>query len=241
MQPKDIVRMESATAKRETKTKTNKATALRKVARKILALAPTRNNIPIIPLSSPSSFGFTLSSERLSPSPSRPQSPSFLFNNYHPTSTFPVPPSPPSLPFLPPAPATPTNSIHRRRGAIIELPNEWYAKAEQYNTPAFARTQSKNRVVAEPIRRVKSYQPSPPPPTQSIRSFGLSVLGGVRRGKSAQAALGVSPSPAPTAARAEEHERHQDVLDWRDSVGLSDDIAMSFDFEEELDQVFVAL
>jgi hypothetical protein len=213
---------------------------LKKVARKILALAPTRNNIPIpipIPLASSSSANFTLTSERLSSSPSRPQSPSLLFNNYHPTSTFPVPLASPS----PPALATPTSSNQRRRGAIIELPNEWYAKAEQYNTPAFARNQTKERVEAEPIRRVKSYQPPPPPPTQSIRSIGLSVLGGVKRGRSAQAALGVSPSPAPNTARAEEHERHQDVFDWRDSLGLSDEVAMSFDLEEELDQVLEAI
>lgn len=236
MQPKITVRIESA--KRETKM--NKPNVLQKVAQKIRALAPIRSNIPIPPpISSSSSLSLTFTSERLS---SSPQSPSFPFSNYHPTSTFPVPYALPSPALVPPAPAvaTPTSSIHRRRGAIIELPNEWYAKGEQYNSPAFARTQSKEHVGAEPIRRAKSYQP-PPPPTQSIRSIGLSVLGGVRRGKSAQAALCVGPAPAPNAARVEEHERHQDVLDWRESLGLSDEIAFSFDFEEDLDQVFEGL
>lgn len=241
MQPRNIVRLEPS----KQEMKTNKATVLQKVARSIFALAPIRssksNNIPIpIPLSSSSSLSSSSTSEHLSPSPSRRQLSAFSFNNYHPT--LPAPPVKSSLPFVPPTHATPsTSSIHRRRGAIVELPNEWYSKGEQYNTLAFARTQTTERVEAEPIRRAKSYQAPLPPPAQSVRSVGVSILGGVRRGKSAQAALGITPSPTPNRAWVEEREQHQDGLDWMDSMGFSDDIAMSFDFEEELDQVFEEL
>ena len=220
---------------------------LQKVARSILALAPIRssksksnsksNNTPIpVPRSSSESLSSTSTLDRLSPSNPRPQSPPFAFNTYHPT--LPASSALSSPPFVPPALATSTtSSIHRRRGAIVELPNEWYAKGEQYNALAFACTQTTERVEAEPVRRAKSYQAPLPPPTQSVRSVGVSVLGGVRRGKSAQAALGITPSPTPNPARVEE-ERQQEGLDWMDSLGLSDDIAISFDFEEELDQPF---
>lgn len=229
----------------------NKPTVLQKVARGILALAPIRssksnrnshrNNTPIpVPPSSSESLNSTSTPDRLSPSPLRPQSPPFSFNNHSPT--LPASPAPSSLPFVPPAPATPTtSSIHRRRGAIVELPNEWYAKGERYNALAFSCTQTAERVEAEPVRRAKSYQAPLPPPTQSARSVGVSVLGGVRRGKSAQAALGITASPTSNPARPEERERHQEGLDWMDSLGFPDDVAIIFDFEEELDQAFEEL
>ena len=247
MQPRNIVRLEPS--KREVKV--NKPTVLQKVARGILALAPirssksngnrNRNNTPTpIPLSSSESLSSTSTPDRLSPSPPGPQSPPYSFNNHH--TTLQASPSPSSAPFVPPEHATPTtSSIHRRRGAIVELPNEWYAKGERYNALAFACTQTAERVEAEPVRRAKSYQAPLPPPTQSVRSVGVSVLGGVRRGKSAQAALGIISSPTSNPARPEEREQHQEGLDWMDSLGFTDDVAISFDFEEELDQAFMEL
>ena len=41
------------------------------------------------------------------------------------------------------APVSPTSPIHRRRGAIVELPNEWYAKAEAYDVLGVVRTRSR--------------------------------------------------------------------------------------------------
>jgi hypothetical protein len=107
-------------------------------------------------------------------------------------------------------------------------------------------------VESERLRRAKSCEAPIPPRTHAFPPVGSSLLGGVKRGKSAQAALGVSPSPASnpapeaaaTAAAAavkEEREREQDALDWRDSLSLSDETAISFDFEEVLDQVFEAV
>lgn len=147
---------------------------------------------------------------------------------------FPPPPAPPSVA---PAPASPTSPIHRRRGAIVELPNEWYANAEAYNVLGVVRTRSRDGTEAERIRRVKSFG-------GAARSVGSSLLSGVRRGKSAQAALGVSAPPASTPALLREQEQEQDrdrdrdALDWRNSIGLSEEITISFDFEDELDADF---
>lgn len=141
-------------------------------------------------------------------------------------------PVPKALPSAAPAPASPTTStIHMRRGAIVELPNEWYAKAEGYNALGVVRTRSRDGTKSERIRRVKSF-------TGAARSVGASLLSGVRRGKSAQAALGVSAPPAPTPALADEREQERDTLDWTNSIGLSDDVTISFDFEHELDADF---
>lgn len=140
---------------------------------------------------------------------------------------------PPAPPSVAPAPASPTSPIHRRRGAIVELPNEWYAQAEAYNVLGVVRTRSRDGTEAERIRRVKSFG-------GAARSVGSSLLSGVKRGKSAQAALGVSAPPASTPAlvKEQEQERDRDALDWRNSIELSDEITISFDFEHELDADF---
>ena len=94
---------------------------------------------------------------------------------------------------------------------------------------------------AERIRRVKSFDAPLSQPSGTVRSVGLSLLGCVRRGKSAQAALGVSAPPRSTPALAEEEreqEQERPVLDWRNSTGLSDEVAITFDFEDELDVLF---
>ena len=117
----------------------------------------------------------------------------------------------------------------------MELPNEWYAQAEAYNVLGVVRTRSRDGTEAERIRRVKSFG-------GAARSVGSSLLSGVKRGKSAQAALGVSAPPASTPAlvkeQEQEQERDRDALDWRNSIELSDEITISFDFEHELDADF---
>jgi len=247
MQPKNILPLEPSKSQ-TTKPETKKSRVLQKMARRVLALAPIRSTpLPSSPTHSRSGSPNLTSSGFYSPS--RPQSPPLpLFRQYKPTATynyagvfvFPAPPAPPSVP---PALASPTtSSIHRRRGAIVELPNEWYAKAEGYNALRFPHTQTMQAqgVAPERIRRAKSYEALLPPPTQTIRSVGLSLLSGVRRGRSAQAALCVGPSPAsnPSPPRAEERERERDTLDWTNSLALSDDITISFDFDEDLDEIF---
>jgi hypothetical protein len=155
---------------------------------------------------------------------------------------FPAPP-------VPDSPMTTRSGIQRRRGAIVELPGEWYAKAGEHNALGLARTRSGDSVEADRIRRVQSYDVAPlfrpaPAPAETPRSAGPSVLGGVRRGKSAQAALGASPAPAPTSTSApapaptEEQEKEQDAFDWRESFGFSDDASISFEFEDGLDAIF---
>ena len=229
MQPQSLNKLQS----------TLQSTLLHKVARKILApraptTPPTRATI------------YSRSSSANSTSHSFP-APSASVASVAPTSRSRAGPANPS-------------GIQRRRGAIVELPNEWYAKAEEYSAyngvlalgPVRTSTRkgTKKRAEAERIRRAASMSfefiqltdapslPLPPPPAgaATVRSVGLSLLRGrgMRRGKSAQAALGGQPRAPPTPDEPA-HERH--ALDW---TNLSDDATISFDFEVEyeLDAVF---
>jgi hypothetical protein len=240
------------------KPQTKRSTVLQKVARKLLA--PIRNiPLPSSPTHSRSPSASSASSSlrtpqtptmvvQMTPSASRSQSPIFPLKtkhhkNQHRISTpahtcngggvfvFPTPASA--------AASVTSSSIHKRRGAIVELPTEWYSK-EEYNALGIARTRSNTSVEAERLRRARSYEAPPLLAAETIYSGGFSVLGGMKRGRSAQAALGtatLAPASAPALAEDCGREWEQDAFDWRNSIGLSDEVSISFDFGDELDSV----
>jgi len=107
----------------------------------------------------------------------------------------------------------------------------WYLSCPQ---------RSNTSVEAERLRRARSYEAPPLLAAESIYSGGFSVLGGMKRGRSAQAALGtatLAPASAPALAEDRGREWEQDAFDWRNSIGLSDEVSISFDFGDELDSV----